>query len=449
VSHPTMSRPSVRFVQASRLWVDHQLAGIGSVPDEWLATTRDASVIAWRRLVDLCCEQEVDFLLLGGDCFDDRDEGLRGQIELCRGFRRLNDHGIAVYISAGATDPWTSWMPALPLPDNVTRLGLDCGSTATLERDGVALAHLQVIQSLIMADFGDEHRDDTGHEQASADHSLPGVQIDQTETALRIALIRGGLTSSDEGLLYGSGLCYPASDLHRFGVDYWAFSGHHGGWSHEPFTGSIAHDAGGTQGFTSAETGPRGATLVTVSPEGRIETLFLSTAPVRWERLTVRITETTDYDDLLRDLRLELQSIDRQATDRLWLCTWDVKGAGPLYPQFLDAKWRAKLTHDLYRQPGVPEVAVWSVEWKLAELGASAALEVSPHPFVNNYLEALHNQWNGTDEPLLDILNQSPVRGGAWDSRLEPVLGVADPAEVQAAIRRWGMKWFNLEEEAA
>ncbi len=449
----SLSRRTLRFLQASRLWVDHQLAGAGSVPDDWLASTRDASVIAWHRLVDVCIEQNVDFLLIGGDAFDDRDEGLRGQIELTRGFRRLAEHGIPVFLTAGATDAWTSWLPALPIPDNVTRLGLDCGSRATVygrgEWEGLPIAEVQAIQSLLF----DES-------EASDDHSLPGVHRGEERGVPQIAMIRGGLTSPNDGVLYGSGLCYPAEDLHRYGIDYWAFSGHHAGWNFEPFTGSIANDAGGTQGFHPDETGPRGATLVTIYPEGRIETQFIPTAPVRWERLTVRISESTDYDDLVRDLRLELQNVARLGTDRLWLVTWDVRGAGPLYEQFLDMAWRARLTLDLYRQPGVPEVAVWSVDWKLAELAASAAAGVSPHPFVRNYVEAATAAWtlpagtavpNGVSPASLaarEILRRSPVRGGAWDSRIEPLLAAVDTEEVQAAVRRWGARWFNLDDAA-
>lgn len=447
------SRRTLRCVQASRLWVDHQLAGAGSVPDDWLATTRDASVIAWKRLVDVCIEQDVDFLMIGGDAFDDRDEGLRGQIELNRGFRRLNEHGIPVFLTAGATDAWTNWMPALPIPENVTRLGLDCGSRATVygrgEWEGLPIAEVQAIQSLIMADL-----------ESQGDHALPGVHHGEEGGVPQFAMIRGGLTSSADGVLYGSGLCYPAEDLNRYGIDYWAFSGHHAGWSFEPFTGGVALDAGGTQGFTSSETGPRGATLVTMSPEGRIETQFIPTAPVRWERLSVRISESTDYDDLLRDLRLELQNVTRLGTDRLWLVTWDVRGAGPLYDRFLDLEWRARLTMELYRQPGVPEVSVWSVDWKLAELSASATAGVSPHPFVRNYLEAAHAAWTlpaGVTVPqgvapgmiaAREVLRRSPVRGGAWDSRIEPLLAAIDTEEVQAAVRRWGTRWFNLDDAA-
>ncbi len=464
-----MARQPLRFVQASRLLLDHQLAGprapggvaralssdgafdssgsLAALGADDRAVLRDASLIAWKRLIDACLEQEVDFLLLGGDCFDDRDEGLRGQVELVRGFRRLADRNIPVYLTGGSTDPWTSWLPSLDLPHNVRRLGLDCGSQAVIHRggdedSGPAIARLQWVHSLFVDETGDMSGDDAGR-------SLPDVRGDSdADDLLRIAMIRGGLTCAANGGLYGSGLCYPAEDLHRLGVDYWAFSGHHAEWSYQPYEGGVACDSGGTQGFSPAETGPHGALLVNVDEDGDLETTFLSTAPVRWETLPVRLSPSVDYDDLLRDMRAELQEVARQATDRLWLVSWDVRGTGPLADNFLDPAWRNKLNAELHRQPGVPDVSVWSAAWRFAGMPRWRANELTPHPFTIDYTNALKERVAKPETALRECLDRSTLRGGAWDSRLEGVLAALDPDEIEAAARRWGLTWFDMDTAA-
>lgn len=459
-----MARQPLRFVQASRLLLDHQLSGprapggvsgpsspgafdssgsLSGLGADDRAVLRDASLVAWKRLVDVCLEQEVDFLLLGGDCFDDRDEGLRGQVELMRGFRRLADHGISVYLTGGSTDPWTSWLPALSLPDTVHRLGLDCGSQVDIYRGGDAdrgrmIARLQWVHSLFVDSTGDEN-----------DRSLPDVDTDnEGDDLLSIAMIRGGLTNSADGTLYGSGLCYPAADLHRYGIDYWAFSGHHAEWSFQPYEGGVACDAGGTQGFSPAETGPHGALLVNVDEDGDLETTFLSTAPVRWETLPIRLSASVDYDDLLRDMRAELQEVTRQATDRLWLVSWDVRGTGPLADKFLDPDWRNALGAEIHRQPGVPDVSVCSAAWRFAGMPRWRANELTPHPFTVDYTNALKERVAKPETALRECLDRSALRGGAWDSRMEEVLATLDPDEIEAAARRWGLTWFDMDTAA-
>jgi hypothetical protein len=62
----------------------------------------------------------VDFLLLSGNIFIEADRSLRARLRLLKGFHRLDEQNIHVFVLPGDADPPEAWRAIPELPENVT-----------------------------------------------------------------------------------------------------------------------------------------------------------------------------------------------------------------------------------------------------------------------------------------------------------------------------------------
>lgn len=65
-----MSADSFRFIHATNLRLDQPLTGAGALSADDRSIVEDATLTAFTRIVDACLQNDVDFLLLTGDCFE-------------------------------------------------------------------------------------------------------------------------------------------------------------------------------------------------------------------------------------------------------------------------------------------------------------------------------------------------------------------------------------------
>ena len=81
-----MPYETLRFIHAARVLVDHSFSDTGRLTSTLRGSVRDASVLAFRRLVAACLDQDIDFLLLTGESLDQSDHSIKARVELRRGF---------------------------------------------------------------------------------------------------------------------------------------------------------------------------------------------------------------------------------------------------------------------------------------------------------------------------------------------------------------------------
>ena len=136
---------AVRYVHAADLHLDVAFKGAVSQFEDVSRSGRqlwEATFTALERLVRLCERERPDFVVLAGDIYNEEDHSLRAQFALRDACKRLEAHGISVFIAHGNHDPLTSRLAALEWPSNVVFFGSDVEAHPVF-RNGqqIALVH--------------------------------------------------------------------------------------------------------------------------------------------------------------------------------------------------------------------------------------------------------------------------------------------------------------------
>ena len=86
--------PPLSFIHAADLHLDSPFSGLGIHNPELADPLRSATFDAYERVVRLCMEKKVDFLLVAGDVYDGEDRGLGAEVRFRDGLKRLHGEGI-------------------------------------------------------------------------------------------------------------------------------------------------------------------------------------------------------------------------------------------------------------------------------------------------------------------------------------------------------------------
>jgi len=279
-----------RFIHAADIHLDSPLRGLEAFEDAPVEEIRGATRRAFDNLIDLAIEEEVDLLLIAGDLYDGDWKDYNTGLFFAGRMGRLQKAGIRVCIVAGNHDTASQITRAMPLPDNVTLLASRKPQSVTYEDLG-AIIHGQ------------------SYPARAVTENLARQYPPRHGDFFNIGLLHTSLTGREGHENYAP--CTIA-ELQSRGYDYWALGHVHQREvvSREPwilFPGNI-------QGRHIKETGPKGATLVTVE-EGRITALEERELDVlRWAICEVDLSacETTDsvYDAVRSALEEELAKAD-------------------------------------------------------------------------------------------------------------------------------------------
>ena len=108
----------IRFVHASDLHLDATFGGVDATDDKVAGALARSTIEAFNRVIDLCIEKEVDFLVIAGDLYNSADRSLGAELAFQRGMRRLADVDIPAFVVQGNHDPADGWSAGLDLPDS-------------------------------------------------------------------------------------------------------------------------------------------------------------------------------------------------------------------------------------------------------------------------------------------------------------------------------------------
>jgi hypothetical protein len=111
-----------RFIHAAnvRLDVPVSVQTTEKLTDELRFAFEDATLYAFDEVIEACIKRDVDFLLLSGNIFIEADRSLRARLRLLKGFNRLDEQNIHVFVLPGDADPPEAWRAIPELPENVT-----------------------------------------------------------------------------------------------------------------------------------------------------------------------------------------------------------------------------------------------------------------------------------------------------------------------------------------
>lgn len=302
---------SFRFLHAADLHIDSPLRGLEADPDAPADRIRTATRAAYTNLVDLALREQVAFVLIAGDLFDGEWQDWRTGQFFAQETARLTRAGVRVFAIRGNHDAASVVTGRLALPDGARMLPTDQPASIRLAEFNVAI-----------------------HGMGFSARSVPENVVPRYPSPLAGQLNIGMLHTSatDSGTHETYAPC-TAEQLVAHGYDYWALGHVHARQvlAEKPW---IVFP-GNTQGRHIRETGPKGATLVTVQ-DGRIaDVTHRDLDVVRWALLPVDLTGAATEDDAFAAVRTQLETALDAAGDRLLAVRIVLQGATLVHPALI------------------------------------------------------------------------------------------------------------------
>lgn len=114
-----MQEGKLRFIHAADLHLDSPFTGLSDVPTDLFEEIRQSTFNSFDKLIKRAIEEEVDFILLVGDLFDNEKQSLKAQVHLKNAFLKLAKHQIMVFLSYGNHDYLSGNTYPIEYPENV------------------------------------------------------------------------------------------------------------------------------------------------------------------------------------------------------------------------------------------------------------------------------------------------------------------------------------------
>jgi len=303
---------TLSFVHAADLHLDSPFTGISGIDPELGERLAKATFQAYEAIIELCMEEAVDFLLIAGDVYDSADKSLYAQVRFIEGLRKLETAGIQVFICHGNHDPLDGWSASLTWPENVHIMRGDRAEVVEFKKEGETAA---VIVGMSYP---------AQHIMKNLVKNFPKKEGNWPFT---IGLLHCSVGSNSEHAPYAP--C-TLQDLRELNYDYWAL-----GHIHTPSIvckeAPVVIYSGNPQGRHPGENGARGCFVVDVSSGGDISTRFIETDSVRWHIREISIEGLEKEGDLIKSFQSQLEDIRENSGGRSVICSFVLKGRGPLH----------------------------------------------------------------------------------------------------------------------
>lgn len=291
-----------KFVHAADIHLDSPLVGLQRYEAAPVESLRGATRKALANLVELCIEEQVQFLLIAGDIYDGDWRDYNTGLFFHRQMARLKEAGIPVFLIRGNHDAKSQITSRLTLPENVHEFDFKACDTRRLEDLGVAI-----------------HGHSFGKQAVTEDISQDYPQA--MSGFFNIGLLHTCATGKDGHERYA-----PCSvpGLTSKGYNYWALGHIHKRetLSEEPwivFPGNL-------QGRHARETGAKGCSLVTVQDGEVLEVEHRVLDVVRWNALPVSWQGSIGRDEVLGHVQQALRQAGEAADGRLTAVRLSISG---------------------------------------------------------------------------------------------------------------------------
>lgn len=340
------SMKPLRFAHLADLHLDTPFKGLGNVMSDLAKKLRDASLEAWDRAVEICQAENVDFVLIAGDVYDNEIAGVRAQLRFLWGVRALSEAGIPTFIVHGNHDPAGGRWSAVPeWPEGVTVFGHDEVETIPVRRDGevIALVHgISYPERHVAANLARRfQRDPNG--------------------LFQIGLLHASVGDHPE---HGSYAPCSLEDLRRSGLDYWALGHIHKREVLQDADPTVVYP-GNLQARHANEPGAKGFYIVDV-PNRAVQPQLTFRPADRWRFDRIEVDLTSTQIDSLPDLHTLLTDQAAALSDEHAGCGLilraEVRGASTFHAELHRAGTEGLL--EVLRDAASPDL--WWADLRLA-----------------------------------------------------------------------------------
>ena len=399
---------SVRFLHLADLHLGSQLKTQHYQSRESDNALDSAVYTAVERLFDIGLKEEVDFVVIAGDLYDEDARSVRANSFLKEQFERLAEVDIPVYVTYGNHDPVGSATRYVDLPDNVHEFDHE-------EPEEFLYPDSDSPEARI---WGQSYRD--RHESRSmyrrftpSDDQIPNIGVLHTglnpDGRRYVPVSRSRLEEKD--------------DIH-----YWALGHIHKArifMNDQP----VAYP-GVPQGRQITEPGLGGGYLVELDSNGTDNVEFVPTSPVVWQTVEVDVSseDVKSIPDLQRvveriadDLSAPtslFDSSDVNVRDPEWgidgyICRWRLTGNGPAHETLSrDGEAIHELTRRLRQQLMSRKPFIWTEAVRETTGPPVPSLDEleGEDPVIDEFLD--YRDESEVDE-MKDVLGE--VIGKAWE----------------------------------
>lgn len=302
------------FIHTADLHLDSPFRGISEVHEKIGLELTEATFRTFNKMIDLCIEKQVDFLLITGDIYDGADRSLRAQLLFRDGLKRLSESGIKAYIVHGNHDPLDGWSANLDWPKNVHIFKGKSVEKVLVEKDGEEMAQIYGISF---------HNREI---KTNLTNKFP--KISQSKKALFTI----GMLHCNVGTNTGHEPYAPCTlqDLITRNFDYWALG-------HVHKKAIINEDnplviyPGNPQGLHPKETGARGCFLVNVNENGEPTAEFIEIGFIKWFEEELSIDFLYTEQELISKIHNYIENIREEAGERSSVCRIILTGRSALH----------------------------------------------------------------------------------------------------------------------
>ncbi|NSL50613.1 metallophosphoesterase family protein [Calidifontibacillus erzurumensis] len=373
---------SFSFIHAADIHLDSPLTGLeqyeGAPVDKIRSATRDA----FKNLIDVAIEKKVAFVIIAGDLYDGDWKDYNTGLFFITQMVRLQKEGIKVFLLRGNHDAASLITKELKLPDNVFEFSTRTPETFVIDELKVAL-HGQGFHSRVV------------NENLVKNYPKPIQEF------FNIGVLHTSATGREGHENYA-----PCSidDMKEKGYNYWALGHIH--------LREILHKKdpvilfpGNIQGRHIKERGEKGCTFVTVI-DGEIDEIHHLTLDVlRWELCEVDISGIDRQDEIIDQIRDQMEKIYQAADGRFLAVRIRIYGTTKAHHELVSAK-----DHFINNVRALAlEVGMGDIWVEKVKIETSYPLDVeqlkSQHTPVAVILDFIHNIGND-EEALIELLRE-------------------------------------------
>ncbi|MGV2335884.1 MAG UNVERIFIED_CONTAM: hypothetical protein LVR18_17795 [Planctomycetaceae bacterium] len=489
-----------RFIHAANLRLDVPVSVISSeqLSEAQRTAFEDATLRAFDQVIDSCIRHKVLYLLLSGNAFTEADRSLRARLAILRGFERLREHQIRVFVLPGDSDPPEAWRAIADLPENVTICLSSSSEPAVLEVGGrqvlavsasMWLGHtddfgIQVISSgseefqpfrigVISQARCDERQRMQALAAATTDDALTRSQtnpatgelvekVSSDEVSRRAtAKAASASTEAPDSAEAAAGRIseryeagerpvgfQPSAEFLNFAdellrdarLNYLAFTGQLERSAFWRECG-VVHNPGTPQPRSRRETTGGCCSLVHVSESGEIRITALDTSCVDWHVIELEVDSGVDLSTLLQIMKTRLLELRPGTADQYWSVQWVLRGDLPDLEHLRRSDLSTMLAVELdeLEWPGRKLQLLHDVRF-LPDAWPSSD---PPVQLADQYQQLMERPSLLAEASLAGWIERAAELSAGWKQRLQTLLPSLDREQILARIREDGGRWFE------
>ncbi|KRL61594.1 metallophosphoesterase family protein [Latilactobacillus fuchuensis] len=303
----------MKFIHAADAHIDSPFMGLKQAPATLWETIHQSTFTAFKTLIQTAIDEQVDFVLLVGDSFDQEAQSLPVQRFLQQQFERLAAVEIPVYLSYGNHDYWDEQQVHFEFPSNVHvfKTNVETMTLTTKAQETVTIVGFSYGQRWLTAN-----------------------QVDQfpprATTDYMIGTIHGSQQANPDEDHYAP---FTLSQLNQLQYDYWALGHIHKRQilQERPY---VVYP-GNLQGRHKNEPGQKGFYVVNADA-GQFKLDFRPTTVIEWQRQQFEIQPEMSLNQLQTQISAQLQQSEQASLVSLELT----------HAQNLSADLLQRINHD-------------------------------------------------------------------------------------------------------